>query len=444
MSGGTRTDSGSTTRRSGPIAWMARRSIAANLLMMLLLGGGAWTALNIQKEVFPQFELDLVEVSVVYPGAAPSEVEQGILLPVEEAVQGVQGIEEITSTAREGSGTVTVELVSGSDRMRAFQDIDQAVNRIRTFPDDIEEPEVRLSVRQREVMEIGLFGDVDVWTLRQLGERLRDRLRSDPAITQVELGNVPDYVTHVEIPQERLREYGLTLGDVADLIARSSEDVPAGAVETATGEILLRLKERRLWAEEFGEIDIVASEGGGTVKLADLAEIRDGFEETRFHSQFNQQPSIEVQVFRIGKQSPLEIAKAVENVLDEFATTLPPGVQTRIDGNAARDFRDRLGLLLENGILAVVIVLTILAIFLEFRLAFWVMIGMAISFVGGIVFLPVVGVSINMVSMFAFLVVLGIVVDDAIVVGENVYEKRQQGMERSTRRSPAPARWPPR
>ncbi|MDQ8204623.1 efflux RND transporter permease subunit [Pelagicoccus sp. SDUM812003] len=411
----------------GPIAWMARNSIAANLLMLVLIGGGIWTAFNIQKEVFPQFQLDIVEVSVSYPGAAPAEVEQGIILPIEEAVRGVQGIKELTSTAYEGSGQVSIELVSGLDRMKAFQEIDQAVNRIRTFPDDIEEPEVRLQSRQTEVMEFGLYGDVDVWTLRQLAERFRDRLLSNPSITQVEIGNVPDYVTHVEIPQARLREYGLTLGQVANLIRQSSSDVPAGAVETNAGEILLRMKERKQWAEDFAEIVVVSSEKGAVLTLGDLAEIRDGFEEAGFHSQFNQQPSVEIQIYRVGEQSPLEIAEAVSVILDEMETTLPEGVQVRIDSSNARDYQDRLSLLLENGAMAIVIVLVILALFLEYRLAFWVMMGMSISFIGGIVFLPLIGVSINMISMFGFLVALGIVVDDAIVVGENVFEYRQQG-----------------
>lgn len=413
--------------KRGGIAYMARNSIAANLLMILLIGGGVWSMYSIQKEVFPQFQLDIVEVSVVYPGAAPAEVEQGILLPVEEAVRGVQGIKEITSTAEEGSGRISIELVAGTDRMKAFQDIDQAVNRIRTFPDDIEEPEVRLQARQREVIEIGLYGDADIWTLRKLAEQLRDRLLSTPGITQVEIGNVPEYVTHIEIPRYQLRQYNLTLVQVADLIAQSSQDVPAGAVETKRGEILLRMKERKQFAEEFAQIEIVTGENGARVALGDIARIDDGFEETGFHAQFNQQPSVELQIFRVGDQSPLDIANSVQGVLLDFETFLPEGITYRIDSNTAEDYRQRLSLLTENGVLAIVIVLVILGLFLEYRLAFWVIMGMAISFIGGILFLPLFGISINMVSMFGFLVVLGIVVDDAVVVGENIYEYRQQG-----------------
>ncbi len=413
---------------SGPIAYMARNSIAANLLMILLIGGGIWTMYNVQKEVFPEFQLDIVEVSVTYPGATPAEVEQGILLPVEEAIRGLQGIKEVTSTAREGSGSISIELIASINRMKALQDIEQAVNRIRTFPDDIEEPEVRLLEQVVDVMQVALYGNIEIRTLRRLGEQLRDLLLSHPQITQVELGNVPDYMTHVEIPRQKLREYNLTLNQVANIIVQSSEDIPAGTVESQSGEILLRMQERKQWAEEFGEIEVMTSGSGSTVLLKDIAQITDGFEETGFHGQFNQQPSIDVEIFRVGNQSPLEIEESVMEMLTDFESSLPPGVQFRIDSNNAEDYRERLSLLTENGILAIIIVLFILALFLEFRLAFWVMMGMIVSFIGGMVFMPVAGLSLNMITMFGFLVVLGIVVDDAIVVGENIFEYRQQGM----------------
>lgn len=413
---------------TGPIAYMARNPVAANLLMVILLVGGLWTAYTMQKEVFPEFQLDIVEVNVTYPGSAPAEVEQGILRPVEEAIRGIEGIKEVSSTAREGSGEVRVELVAGTDRMKAFQDIDQAVSRIRTFPDDIEEPEVQLQSNQREVIEIGLYGPTDIWTLRRLGESMRDRLLNTDEITQVELGNVPDYVTHVEIPRTKLREYNLTLEEVSSILASSSEDIPAGAVETNRGEILLRMQERKQWAEQFETIEVVPSASGRGITMGDLATITDGFEETGFHSRFNRQPSIELEIYRIGDQSPLEIAEQAKQVFEEAEARFPAGVQYRIDSSAAADYEQRLSLLVENGVLAVFIVLLILALFLEYRLAFWVMMGMAISFIGAFVFLPSIGLSINMISMFGFLVVLGIVVDDAIVVGENVYEYRQQGM----------------
>lgn len=413
-------------RKEGAIAYMARNSIATNLLMLLLLGGGIFTMYTIQKEVFPEFQLDFVEVSVAYPGASPAEVEQGILQPVEEAVRGVNGIKEIVSEAREGSGQVTIELVAGTERMKAFQDIDQAINRIRTFPDDIEEPEVALQNRQRDVIQIGLFGSADIWTLRQLAERLRTILLNNPEITQVELGNVPEYETRIEVPRRNLQKYNLTLGQIANIIRQSSNDVPAGAVQTQSGEILLRMQERKQWADEYGNITIVSSNDGANLLLKDIATITDGFEEVGFHGQFNQENYVELRIFRIGDQSPLKIAEEVQGILDDFQ--LPPGIKYRTDSNRAADYEERLSLLTENGVLAILIVLVILTLFLEYRLAFWVMMGMTVSFVGGMILLPLIGISVNMISMFGFLVVLGIVVDDAIVVGENVYEYRQKGL----------------
>lgn len=411
--------------RLGPIAWMAQNSIAANLLMFLLLGGGIWSAVTIQKEVFPQFQLDIVDVTVGYPGAAPEEVEQGILRPIEEAVRGVEGIREITSSAREGRGQVTIELVAGQQRMKVYQDIEQAVSRIRTFPDQIEQPEVRLQAEQQEVMQVALYGPIDIWALRKLAEQLRDQLQSHEQITQVELRRVPAYVTHVEIPRGRLREYGLTLPDVANIIRTSSQDVAAGSVQTTAGEILLRVKARKQWANEFAAIEIVSGRDGPVVTLGDIATIRDGFEEVGFHSQFSQTPSVELDIYRVGAQSPIDVARAVEQSMQEFESVLPPGVKWRIDSNNAEEFRRRLTLVSKNALMAAVIVFVILALFLEIRLAFWVMMGMVVAFIGGILVLPVAGVSINMISLFGFLVVLGIVVDDAVVVGENVYEKRQ-------------------
>lgn len=422
-------NSGNEEGWTGPIAWMTRNSIAPNLLMIILLGGGIWMWFTIQREVFPEFQLDVVEVSVSYPGASPSEVEQGVLLPIEEALQGLEGIKEMTSTAREGSASVTLELIAGVNRMKVFQEIDQEISRIQTFPDDIEEPEVRLQTRQRSVMEIGLYGNVDQWVLRKLSERLRDRLREHNSITQVTIEDDLGYVTHVEISRGRLRELGMTLADVGQKIEQSSRDVPAGDIETSNGKILLRIRERKQWAEEFRKIPIVSTETGATLTLGDIATVEDGFEETAFYSRFNGQPSTEISVSRVGNQSPIEVASAVKSILKDFKNDLPPGVQYRIDSNMADDYDDRMSLLLENGFLAVLIVLFILALFLEYKLAFWVMMGMTISFVGSFVFLPWIGVSLNMISMFAFLVVLGIVVDDAIVVGENIYEYRERGMD---------------
>ncbi len=422
-------EAANNSARTGTIEWMVRNSIAANLLMIILLVGGVWMYFNIQKEMMPEATLDIVNVSVRYPGAAPTEVEQGILLPVEEALRGIQGIKEMSSTAREGSGRITLELLTGVNRQKVFQDIDQEVTRIRTFPEDAEEPEVELQTLQRGVMDVGIYGNVDPWVLRKLAERLRDSLLQDPAITQLEISHVPEYVTHVDISQEKLRSHNLTLSEIARMIEKSSRDYPSGDIETSSGELLLRIKERKQFAQEFSKIPIITTPSGAKLTLGELGSVKDGFEESAFYSSYNGKESIQVEVYRVGDQSPLEIAAAVKSILAEFEQDLPPGVNVRIDSNHADMYGQRLSLLGKNGLIGMFIVLLVLSLFLEIRLAMWVMMGMAVSFVGAFLFLPLWGVSFNMVSMFAFLIVLGIVVDDAIVVGENIYDFRRRGYD---------------
>ncbi len=412
----------------GPIAWMARNIVAANLAMAVLLLGGIGMAFFIKKEVTPSATLDVVEVSVSYPGSSPEEVERGILLPVEEAVRGLEVVEEVNSTARENSGRVSIELASGTGRERGLQVINQAVDTITTFPDDAEQPEVRLRTQRRDVLELRLFGNTSHWSLFQIAEQVRDQLVRQPGITQVEIDRNPQRVIHVEISEDRLRELGLTLDEVSSRIAEASEDTPAGVVETGKGDIALRVKERKQWAREFAAIPIVTSERGEPVRLGDIAEVRDGFEETMFYSRFSGVPDVELGVYRVGDQTPVQIARTVEQTMREMESQLPAGIEWKITDNRAEQYRQRLTLLLTNGGIGLLLVLILLGVFLQYRLAMWVTVGMFTSFIGTLLFLPLLGVSINMISMFAFIVALGIVVDDAIVVGENVYEYRERGM----------------
>jgi multidrug efflux pump subunit AcrB len=409
---------------------MAQNPVAANLIMVFLLVGGLGMSFVIKKEVLPDSTLNVVNVSVSYPGSSPSEVEQGILLPVEEAVRGLEVVKEVTATARENSGSVSVELTSGTARSRGLQRINQAIDTIQTFPDEAEEPEVSLSSERREVLEVKLFGQADHWSLRQLAERVRNRLVRQEAITQVELEFEPALITHVEVPQHVLRRHDLTLNEVAQRIREASEDIPAGRLETDKGKLMLRLKERKQWDRDFASIPIVNAAQGSAVRLRDIASVRDGFEETMFYSRFSGQPAQEMAVYRVGQQTPIEVADAVKSTMQQLESQLPASIDYRITDNRAKDYRLRLNLLLKNGAIGLLLVLAVLGVFLQYRLAMWVTVGMFTSFIGSLLFLPLFGVSINMVSMFAFLIALGIVVDDAIVVGENVYEYRERGMDR--------------
>lgn len=408
---------------------MAGHSVTANLLMLVLLIGGFLMGRNITKEVFPDFDLDLVEITVAYPGASPEEVERGILLAVEEAVQGLEGVQEVRSVAREGSGTVTVEMIEGENVQKLFQDIRNEVDRITSFPDDAEEPMVAIATRKRYVVSLALYGDQSEQVLREYAEFLRDRLIQESAVTQVDLSGVRNYEISIEIPQDTLRAYGLTIEEVAARIRRASVDRPAGAIKTQGGDILVRMKERRDYGREFARIPIITSSDGTQLLLEDIAVIKDGFEETDASATYNGKPAVMLDVYRVGDQTPISVSDAVKAVVAEVNKTFPPGLSVDLRNDLSEIYRQRLGLLLKNGYLGLGLVFILLALFLEIRLAFWVSLGIPISFMGSMFFLPAADMSINMVSMFAFIITLGIVVDDAIVVGENIYHHHQRGAD---------------
>ncbi len=420
-------DQSSSEFKKGPIAWMAGHSVAANLLMAVLLAGGIFLALNIKQEVFPDFDTDQVRITVPYPGASPQEVERGIILAIEEAVEGLEGIDEIRSAAREGSANVTIDMIEGEDMQKLSQEIQNEVDRITSFPDDAEEPVVAIVARKRYVVSLALYGDQSERVLREYAEYIRDRLLQDPDITQVEVTSVRNYEIAVEIPLDTLRTYSLTLEDVAGRIGRASVELPGGAIKTEGGDILVRMKERRDFGHEFARIPIVSTSEGTRLLLEDIAEIKDGFEETTVSSSFNGLPAVMIDVYRVGEQTPISVADAAKRVVEEINATLPEGLQVDVQNDRSDVYRQRLGLLMNNGYLGLALVFILLALFLEPRLAFWVSLGIPISFMGSFFFLSAMGVSINMVSMFAFIVTLGIVVDDAIIVGENIYYRRQQG-----------------
>jgi multidrug efflux pump subunit AcrB len=412
----------------GPIDWMARHRIAPNLLMFAFLIGGFLMARNIKQEVFPDFELDSVTITVPYPGASPEEVERGIVLVIEEAVRGLDGVKEVSATAREGVGTVQAELFEGVDRQKVYQDIQQEVNRITTLPEESEEPAVVLVSRWRQVLTVEVFGDVGEWALREIVEQVRDRLLMDPGITQVELVGVRPYEVHVDVSRERLRAYGLTLDDVASKIRATALELPGGKIETRGGEILLRVTERRDWAREFGRIPIVTTSDGTVLRLDAFATVRDTFEDSDVVGTFNGARAMGIQVYRVGEETPIGVSDAVHGVLAQIDDDLPPGVSCAVRHDRSTIYRQRLELMLRNAGIGLVLVIILLSLFLEIRLAFWVMMGIPTSFLGAFLFLQGFGVTINMISMFAFIVSLGIVVDDAIVAGENIYEYRQRGM----------------
>lgn len=407
---------------------MVGNSVTANLLMIFLLVGGLAVSTKIKKEVFPEFELDSVTVQVTYSGASPEEVEQGILLVVEEAIQSVEGVKEISATASEGSGQVVAELLDDADRQKTLQEIKQEIDRITTFPDEAEEPVVSLSSRKREVLQLSIYGDVSEWVLRELGEQTRDRLLLQDQISQVDIVGAKDFEIQVEISQEQLRTYNLTLAEVASIIDQASVELPGGELETISGEILLRVRDRHDWAEEFSGIPVIKTDDGTVVTLGEIAQVKEGFEDSDTIVTFNGQPTIALDVYRIGDQTPLGVSEAVYAAMEDIERDYPEAISWVVSKDRSEIYQQRLDLLLKNAFIGLVLVLFLLGLFLEFKLAFWVTMGIPISFLGGMLFLPLFDVSINMISMFAFIIALGIVVDDAIIAGENIYEYRQNNM----------------
>ena len=414
--------------KRGPIAWMAQNPVAANLLLAFLLLGGIMTSFNIRQEVFPTFDLDIITISVPYPGTSPEEIEKGIILVVEEAARGIDGVKRVESTASEGVGMVAVELLRGADANKALQDVKNAVDRITTFPEDSERPIVSLLEPDLDVITIVIYGEQEERVLERLGEEVRDDLLNRPDITSVALDGVRPLEISIEIPQAKLREHNLTLEKVARTIRNVSVEYSAGGVKAEGGEILLRVKERRDYGREFADIPIVSRSDGTELRLGELATIIDGYEDTDETAYFNGEPAVMLKVYREEDQTPIGISTTVKDYVTELSERLPEGISVATFDDAAELYKDRIDLLLRNGFIGLVLVMVCLGMFINVRLAFWVMMGIPASFLGTLLLLPAFDVSINMISMFAFIMALGIVVDDAIVVGENVYTKRMEGM----------------
>ncbi len=427
LASGPMPDPESPSRLKGPIAWMARNTVAANLLMLFLLVGGLFGLRGAKQEVFPEFELDTVLVQIGYPGAGPSEVEQAVLLAVEEAARAVDGVNMVSSIAAEERGVVVVELPLGTDANRALADIKSSIDRITSLPEAAERPVVSLASNREKVITLVVHGDQDEKTLRRVAEDLRAGLLARTEISMVELSAVRPLELSIEVPQEELRRYGLTLEHVAEVVRRASVEVPGGGIKTSGGEVLVRTAERRTNADGFAQIAIFSRPDGAEIRLGEIAQIQDGFRETGQSATFNGLNAAMVRVFRVGSESPVDLARAVKAHAEEARAGLPEGIRVSPWSDQSEQYQQRVELLTRNALLGLTLVMVALAIFLELRLAFWVTLGIPISFVGSLLFLSPMDASINMISLFAFIITLGMVVDDAIVVGEAIYKKRQQG-----------------
>jgi len=411
------------------VAWFAGNHVAANLLMLFILLAGTVTGLSMKLEVFPETDMDRIAISVAYPGASPAEVEESILIRIEEKVAGLEGIKRIDSEAQEGVASLTIEVMSGWDLQELLDDVKAEVDRITTFPDEAEEPIIREVTRRVQVANVAVYGDAPEFTIKRITENLKDDITNLPGITYATLFGIREAEIHIQISEQTLRRYGLTLGAVAQAVRRTSLDLPAGSIETRGGEILVRTKGKRYYAADYADVPVITDPDGTVIPLGQIAELKDGFEDVDLATRFHGKRSGVIQVYRVADQNALTVADTVKRYVDQIRPNLPHGIDVDVYRDRSKILRSRLDLLLRNMAIGLVLVSILLGIFLDLRLAFWVTLGIPISFAAGILMLPRLDVSINMISLFAFITVLGIVVDDAIVVGENIFRQQDEGNE---------------
>lgn len=428
------------------IKWFSKNHVAANFLMLAVLLVGFTTWYTLRKEIFPETSFDAVVITVPYPNATPDEVESGVIVPIEEAIEEVEGIKRITSTSARNIGTVTVEVETGYEVRNVMDDVKTKVDAIDNLAENAERATLEELIVNQQIMSIAVSADTDEKTLRRITEDVRDGLllyqapkpegfsqnvqtllAGETSIKKVELAAVRPYEISIEVGEDRLREYGMSLADVASAVRRASLDLPSGSVRTEAGEILVRAVGKRYTAAEFRGVVIRSLSDGSDLLLDDVAEVVDGFEEVDLSSSFDGRPAAILHVFSVGEQDSLAVARVAKSYLTEKQRQLPKGVTLEVWNDWSVMLKGRLDLLTSNIAWGLLYVLIVLALFLRPSLALLVALGIPVSFAGGLWMMSWFDISVNMISAFAFILVLGIVVDDAIVVGENVYTRIQGG-----------------
>lgn len=410
------------------IAWFAKNDVAANILLFVVMISGLYVVSSqIPVDLFPEFEQRRVQVSMSLPGASPQEVEEGITIRVEESIQDLEGIREITSTSREGSASVTIEVDEGYDVREMLDEVKIRVDAINNFPIDAENLLIQVSQWRRDAIGVVLYGDYDAMTLRRLADDIRDEIAALSAVSQVEVGNTLPFEISIEIPEWTLRKFDLTLEQVANVLRQNSTDVSAGNLKTEGGDIFIRSRGQAYRAADFADIPIITTQDGTMVKLGDVATITDAFEETPLRTRFNGVPAVEIEVFRTGDESIIDVTKAVRAYIDSKQSLMPDGLNLDFWRDRSEPIKARLKTLSTSAWQGALLVILLLALFLRPSVAFWVCLGIPMSFMGAFLFMPLFDVSLNLMSLFAFILVLGIVVDDAIVTGENVYSHLERG-----------------
>ena len=409
------------------IRWFAHNPVAANLLMVLLLLGGTAGAMLTNQEEFPNMDLKVVNVRVPYLGAAPIEVERAVCIRVEESIEGLEGIKKIRSTATEGMCNVSAELLQEANAVSVLNEIKSRVDAINSFPAETEKPVVSKIAMTRRVIQIAISGNTDERTLKEIARELRDDIASVNGISQVAVDYIRPYEISIEVSERELQRYGLTLNQVSQAIRAGSLDMPGGTIKTRNGEILIRTTGQAYWGREFEDLIILTSKDGIRVALSDIAVIRDTFEEGDLLARFNSARGVVVNVSQVGSEDLIKIAEEVHKVVADFRATLPAGIALDTWIDTSVELQERMSVLLKSAGGGLILVLVILALFLKFRVAMWVAIGIPVALLGTLGALPFTDITISTMTVMAFILVLGIVVDDAIVVGERIFAHERTG-----------------
>ena len=415
----------SERNHKGIIAWFANNPVAANLLMAFIIIVGLGSAFNIQRAIFPSIEIEVIFVTIIYPGAAPEEVEKGVVLRIEEAIKDVDGIERVESDAFESRAWIMIEPLDGADLGKLIDEVRNRIDGIQHFPDGVENAVVTQPELRFPALSIQVSGALDERSMKSLADEMRRELVADPQISAAEVVGAREYEIAIEIPEGRLREYHLTLEDVAQRIAASSLDLPGGSVRTEAGDIMLRTVGQAYVQQDFESIVLRTFPDGTRLLLSDIADVNDGFVDGSGFATFDGKYSLGINVYASGDQDVVETAEAAKAYVESKRGALADGVDLDVWLDLTYYLNDRLGMMMRNLAMGALLVFFILALFLEIKLAFWVMLGIPVCFLGAMAIIntPYIHASLNMISIFGFILVLGIVVDDAIIMGESAYSE---------------------
>ncbi|MFT6902498.1 MAG: multidrug efflux pump subunit AcrB [Colwellia sp.] len=413
---------------SGIIAWFARNSVAANLLMVFILVGGLLTIKTINKQMFPQVKINWISYTAPYPGAAPQEVEEGITIKIEEALDTVQGLKRVITYSNRNFSNGWFEVELDYDPQVVLEEVKSAIDSISSFPDGMERIKVEREKFRQEVMYLSLYGDLTNGELKELGRKIHNEIQQLPGVNISDLFSGLDYEISIEVSKDKLREFGLSFNDIANAVRSYSRNMSAGQIRTENGYINLRVENQAYRGYEFEQIPVITLADGTRIVLGEIATIIDGFEEGLQYSKFNGENSVTLFIGAADNQSITDIASVVKKYVEEKSAILPAGVKLETWVDMTYYLEGRLNMMVDNMKSGAVLVFLMLALFLRVRLAFWVMMGLPVCFLGTLFVMPLefVNVTINVISLFAFILVLGIVVDDAIVMGESAHEEIEE------------------